>query len=334
MLNNKQLVSEIEQYMLPFLDNEQLEHLHIILSAKLNLNEQFSNKNSKGQTEDGNADTMLNNFISAKRVEGCSDKTLKFYSSTLRKAFSKIEKKNIKKITTEDLRKYLDNYADSSRAGKVTIDNMRRILSSFFNWLEEENYIIKSPVKRIHKVRTGKTVKATFTDDMLEQMRDACSTKRDLAIVDLLSSSGMRVGELVHLNRDDINFETRECIVFGKGSKERRVYFDARTKLHLEKYLESRNDDNPALFTSLNKANKRLQIPGIEIMIRKLGKSCGISKVHPHKFRRTLATMAIGKGMPVEQVQHLLGHASIETTMQYAMVNEDNVKLSHQKYLA
>ena len=242
--------------------------------------------------------------------------------------------KDVREISTEDLRVYLDNYAENHKAGKVTIDNMRRILSSFFNWLEEENYIMKSPVKRIHKVRTGKTVKATFSDEMIEKMRDACKTKRDLAIIDLLASSGMRVGELVHLNIDDVNFETRECIVFGKGSKERRVYFDARTKLHLEKYLEQRTDDNPALFVSLNQPCKRLEIPGIEIMVRKLGRELNIPKVHPHKFRRTLATMAIGKGMPVEQVQHLLGHQSIDTTMQYAMVNEDNVKNSHQKFLS
>lgn len=334
MSNNNHIISEIEQYMLPYLDNEQLEHLRKILTSLLTKDVNSSVVNDKKTiNEKSNNDKFIDSFLSAKRVEGCSIKTLKLYSSTLKKAFTTIDK-TVKKITTEDLRGYLDDYSNHHKAGKVTIDNMRRILSSFFNWLEEENYIIKSPVKRIHKVRTGKTVKATFSDEMLEQMRDCCKTNRDLAIIDLLSSSGMRVGELVHLNIDDIDFSKRECIVFGKGSKERRVYFDARTKLHLEKYLESRSDTNPALFTSLTKPCKRLQIPGIEIMVRNLGKSCGISKVHPHKFRRTLATMAIGKGMPVEQVQHLLGHASIETTMQYAMVDEDNVKLSHKKYLA
>lgn len=334
MSNNNHIISEIEQYMLPYLDNEQLEHLRKILSSLLIDQKKTTDEADKtSKNESVNNELFIDNFLSAKRVEGCSCKTLKLYNSTLKKAFASIDK-TVKKITTEDLRKYLDEYSKNNKAGKVTIDNMRRILSSFFNWLEEENYIIKSPVKRIHKVRTGKTVKATFSDEMLEQMRDCCKTNRDLAIIDLLSSSGMRVGELVHLNRDDIDFTKRECIVFGKGSKERRVYFDARTKLHLEKYLETRADTNPALFISLNKPCKRLQIAGIEIMVRNVGKSCGISKVHPHKFRRTLATMAIGKGMPVEQVQHLLGHASIETTMQYAMVDENNVKLSHQKFLA
>lgn len=327
---NSALILKIQQDMLPYLDNKQLQRLNLVLEKYLPNEEKIKKEESlnKNITSD-----LLEKFVSAKRVEGCSVKTLKFYTSTLEKTFKKIDK-DVREISTEELRTYLDDYAQNGKVSKVTIDNMRRILSSFFNWLEEESYIMKSPVKRIHRVRTGKTVKTTFSDEMLEQMRDACKNKRDIAIIDLLASSGIRVGELVHLNIDDINFEKRECIVFGKGSKERRAYFDARTKLHLEKYLEERTDDNPALFISLNKPEKRLQIPGIEIMVRKLGRSLNINKVHPHKFRRTLATMAIGKGMPIEQVQHLLGHRSLDTTMQYAMVNEDNVKISHQKYLS
>lgn len=327
---NSALILKIQQDMLPYLDNKQLQRLNLVLEKYLPNEEKIKKEESlnKNITSD-----LLEKFVSAKRVEGCSVKTLKFYTSTLEKTFKKIDK-DVREISTEELRTYLDDYAQNGKVSKVTIDNMRRILSSFFNWLEEESYIMKSPVKRIHRVRTGKTVKTTFSDEMLEQMRDACKNKRDIAIIDLLASSGIRVGELVYLNIDDINFENRECIVFGKGSKERRAYFDARTKLHLEKYLEERTDDNPALFISLNKPEKRLQIPGIEIMVRKLGRSLNINKVHPHKFRRTLATMAIGKGMPIEQVQHLLGHRSLDTTMQYAMVNEDNVKISHQKYLS
>lgn len=327
---NQNVIQKIEQEMLQFLDNKQLQRLHLTLVT--NLEPIFENKN-QDQVKQDLTDQLFNEFISAKRVEGCSAKTIKLYTQTLTKAFHTLGK-DVREVTTEDLREYLDKYASNGSAGKVTIDNMRRILSSFFNWLENENYIMKSPVKRIHKVRTGKTVKATFSDEMIEKMRDACKTRRDLAIIDLLTSSGIRVGELVHLNRDDINFENRECIVFGKGSKERRVYFDARTKIHLQKYLSERTDTNPALFVSLNKPCKRLEIPGIEIMVRKLGVELNIPKVHPHKFRRTLATVAIGKGMPVEQVQHLLGHQSLDTTMQYAMVNESNVKISHQKFIA
>lgn len=327
---NQNVIQKIEQEMLQFLDNKQLQRLHLTLVSNL---EPIFEHNKQDQVKQDLTDQLFNEFISAKRVEGCSSKTIKLYTQTLTKAFHTLGK-DVRAVTTEDLREYLDKYASNGSAGKVTIDNMRRILSSFFNWLENENYIMKSPVKRIHKVRTGKTVKATFSDEMIEKMRDACKTRRDLAIIDLLTSSGMRVGELVHLNRDDINFENRECIVFGKGSKERRVYFDARTKIHLQKYLAERTDTNPALFVSLNKPCKRLEIPGIEIMVRKLGVELNIPKVHPHKFRRTLATVAIGKGMPVEQVQHLLGHQSLDTTMQYAMVNESNVKISHQKFIA
>ena len=271
-------------------------------------------------------------FLAAKRVEGCSDKTVRYYDSTLRNMFSVIEKE-AEQITTEDLRIYLDHYQQNSGAGKVTIDNIRRILSSFFSWLEDEDYIVKSPVRRIHKVKTCKTVKETYSDEALEIMRDQCQNIRDLALIDLLASTGMRVGELVLLNRDDIDFANRECIVLGKGNKQRKVYFDARAKIHLQRYLEKRTDDNPALFVSLQRPHNRWQIRGIENRLHELGERLNLCRIHPHKFRRTLATMAIDKGMPIEQVQQLLGHQSVDTTLQYAMVNQNNVKLSHHKYI-
>ena len=164
-------------------------------------------------------------------------------------------------------------------------------------------------------------------------MRDHSECVRDLAIIDMLASTGIRVGELVKLNRNDVDFENRECIVLGKGNKQRRVYFDARTKIHLQNYLKSRIDDNDALFVSLQKPFNRLLISGVEIRLRELGKKLELNKVHPHKFRRTLATMAIDKGMPIEQVQQLLGHQSVDTTLQYAMVNQNNVKLSHHRFI-
>lgn len=275
---------------------------------------------------------LLPAFIAAKRVEGCSEKSLRYCESTIRNMLNTISKPE-KQITTEDLRSYLDTYQRRGTVSKVTLDNVRRILSSFFSWLEDEDYIVKSPVRRIHKVKTGKTVKETYTDESLELMRDHCDNPRDLALIDLLASTGIRVGELVKLNRDDVDFENRECIVFGKGNKERKVYFDARTKIHLQKYLANRTDDNEALFVSLIKPFERLQISGVEIRLRKIGRELGIHKTHPHKFRRTLATMAIDKGMPIEQVQQLLGHQSIDTTLQYAMVNQANVKNSCKKFI-
>ena len=328
----QQLINSIMQQMLKTLNNAQSIELQRVLHQELAKVEFVGYECSEGEIA-GNNDELVDVFLAAKRIEGCSEKSLKYYKATIDTMISAV-KKRIQEIDTNDLRTYLTEYQKEKNLSKVTIDNIRRILSSFFSWLEDEDYILKSPVRRIHKVKSISTIKETYTDEMLEIMRDKCDNLRDLALIDILASTGIRVGELVLLNIEDINFIERECVVLGKGNKERIVYFDARTKLHLEKYLETRVDTNPALFISLNKPCKRLQIAGIEIMVRNLGKSCGISKVHPHKFRRTLATMAIGKGMPVEQVQHLLGHASIETTMQYAMVDENNVKLSHQKFLA
>ena len=281
---------------------------------------------------DNKKQDMLPAFIAAKRVEGCSEKSLRYYESTIRNMLENIEKPECE-ITTEDLRTYLDLYQQRGTVSKVTLDNVRRILSSFFSWLEDEDYIVKSPVRRIHKVKTGKTVKETYSDESLELMRDHCRNARDLAMIDLLASTGIRVGELVKLNRNDVDFDNRECIVFGKGNKERKVYFDARTKIHLLKYLSERTDENEALFVSLLKPYDRLEISGVEIRLRKIGRELCLQKVHPHKFRRTLATMAIDKGMPIEQVQQLLGHQSIDTTLQYAMVNQNNVKESHRKFI-
>ena len=236
-------------------------------------------------------------------------------------------------IETEDLRKYLSDYQKINNASRMTIDNVRRILSTFFTWLEDENYILKSPVRRIHKIKTAKLVKETYSDETLVLLRDNCNNARDLAIIDMLASTGMRVSELVTLNRQDVDFINRECVVFGKGSKERPVYFDAKTKIHLQNYLNSRTDDNQALFVSLLKPYNRLKISGVEITLRKLGRELNLTRVHPHKFRRTLATRAIDKGMPIEQVQKLLGHQKIDTTMEYAMVDQQNVKVSHRKFI-
>ena len=277
--------------------------------------------------------TLKEEFLSAKQVEGCSERSVSYYRSTLDNLIKVLEKP-FNQIETEDLRIYLSEYQKKNNASKQTIDNIRRILSSFFTWLEDEDYILKSPVRRIHKIKTIKQVKETYSDEALERLRDNCKTIRDLALIDMLASTGMRVGELVKLNRVDVDFVNRECVVLGKGSKERVVYFDARTKLHLQNYLNSRTDDNEALFVSLLEPHNRLEIAGVEIMLRKLGRSLEINKVHPHKFRRTLATRAIDKGMPIEQVQKLLGHQKIDTTMEYAIVDQQNVKNSHKKYLS
>lgn len=272
-------------------------------------------------------------FLNAKKIEGCSERTLSYYKTTVEKLLDGITDP-IRKVTTDDIREYLANYQGLNDCSKTTIDNIRRNISSFFTWLEEEDYIIKSPMRRIHKIKTTKTVKEVISDEEIEKMRDKCKNLRDLAIIDLLYSTGIRIGELVRLNIDDIDFEERECIVFGKGDKERRVYFDAKTKIHLTDYINSRFDTNPALFVTLDAPYNRLQISGVEIRLRRLGRELGINKVHPHKFRRTMATRAIDKGMPIEQVQKLLGHSQIDTTMHYAIVNQTNVKVAHRKFIA
>lgn len=296
--------------------------------AKYEINKKASNeeRREKENTE------LLETFLSAKKIEGCSDKTIHYYQSSIVKLLKGLSK-CIKDICTNDIRRYLADIQEKNDLSKVTIDNLRRIFSSFFSWLEDEDYIAKSPVRRIHKVRTDTLVKEVLSDENIETLRDSCNEPRDLAMIDLLLSTGVRVGELVKMNRDDIDFQERQCKVFGKGNKEREVYFNARTKIHLQRYLESRTDDNPALFVTLSKPHTRLTISGVEVRLRKMGKVVHIDKVHPHKFRRTLATMAIDRGMPIEQVQKLLGHVRIDTTLHYAMVNQQNVKIAHRKYI-
>ena len=322
------LINDIIQEMIPFLNNAQAEKLQAVLQHTLFNYEILENENKDTSSEQN----LVELFLSAKRIEGCSEKSLKYYLTTIQSMLNSIGKK-IKHIQTDDIRNYLTEYQANKKSSRVTIDNIRRILSSFFSWLEDEDYILKSPVRRIHKVKTASNIKETYSDEALELMRDNCTELRDLAIIDMLASTGMRVGEMVLLNRDDIDFNERECVVFGKGSKERVVYFDARTKIHLQNYLESRKDNNPALFVSLKSPHERLKIGGVEVRLREFGRQLGINKVHPHKFRRTLATMAIDKGMPIEQLQQLLGHRKIDTTLQYAMVKQSNVKIAHRKYI-
>ena len=322
------IIQKVLQNMLPHLSNEQMKLLQETLSHALY---GITVSETEETASEGTFDALAA-FVAAKRIEGCSEKTLHYYEKTIRDLLSSI-RKSAQQITTEDLRLYLTEYQTQRKTCKVTIDNIRRILSSFFSWLEDEDYIVKSPARRIHKVKTAKIVKDTYTDEALEQMCDNCGNLRDLAIIDILASTGMRVGEMVVLNREDINFTERECVVLGKGNKERMVYFDARTKIHLQNYLNSRTDRDPALFVSLRTPFQRLQIGGVENMLRTLGRRLKLPKVHPHKFRRTLATSAIDKGMPIEQVQQLLGHQKIDTTMHYAMVKQQNVKLAHRKYI-
>lgn len=313
--------------------NEMSEYLSIAQMKKLQevIIKTFA-ENEAAKTDIAN-DEFLKMFLAAKRIEGCSDRTISYYQTTVKHLLSKTEN-SVRKITTEEMREYLSNYQKRNDCSNVTIDNVRRNISSFFSWLEEEDYILKSPMRRIHKIKTKTVIKSTISDEGIELLRDNCKEKRDLAIIDLLYSTGIRVGELVNLNIEDIDLEGRECVVYGKGDKERRVYFDAKTKVHLKEYIETRRDDNEALFVTLDAPHDRLKISGVEIRLRKLGRELNLERIHPHKFRRSMATRAIDKGMPIEQVQKILGHSQIDTTMQYAMVNQNNVKSAHQKFMS
>lgn len=313
--------------------NEMSEYLSITQMKKLQevIIRNFS-ENKVVKTNIPNEE-FLKMFLAAKRIEGCSERTIKYYRMTIQNLLS-VVKTNVRKITTEEIREYLSDYQKINNCSNVTIDNVRRNISSFFSWLEEEDYILKSPMKRIHKIKTKTVVKNTISDEGIEKLRDHCRERRDLAIIDLLYSTGIRVGELVNLNIDDVDLEGRECVVYGKGGKERRVYFDAKAKVHLKEYIENRCDDNEALFVTLDAPYDRLKISGVEIRLRNLGRQLNLEKIHPHKFRRSMATRAIDKGMPIEQVQKILGHSQIDTTMQYAMVNQNNVKTAHQKYMS
>lgn len=312
--------------------NEMEEHLSIE-QRKLLQKVLIKNLNGKHQEELSNNGEYKKMFLDAKRIEGCSERTIAYYDATLRHFLTHIEDP-VQHITTDQVRGYLSEYQQNSGCSNVSIDNIRRNISSFFSWMEEEDHILKSPMHRIHKIKTKLQVKETISDESIEKIRDFCTCTRDLAIIDMLYSTGIRVGELVGLNRKDINFEERECIVFGKGGKERRVYFDAKAKLHIQSYLNERKDDNEALFVTLDAPFDRLKISGVEIRLRNIGKELEIGRIHPHKFRRTMATRAIDKGMPIEQVQKILGHSQIDTTLQYAIVNQNNVKVSHRRYIA
>lgn len=327
----EKIVKYILTEMSDSLDSKQQVRLQEVLLTAFEQVVMMPTESEERQREQTNSE-LLKSFISAKKIEGCSEKTLCYYQSSI-EALLNYEQKQIGDIGTNDIRTYLACYQEERGISRVTIDNLRRIFSSFFAWLEDEDYIAKSPVRRIHKVRTESLVKEVISDENIEVLRDTCHEIRDLAMIDLLASTGMRVGELAKMNREDIDFHERQCVVFGKGNKEREVYFNARTKIHLKRYLESRSDNNPALFVSLSMPYNRLTIGGVETRLRQLGKRAGLNKVHPHKFRRTLATMAIDKGMPIEQVQRLLGHVKIDTTLHYAMVNQTNVKMAHRKYI-
>lgn len=275
-------------------------------------------------------DLTLDNFLKQKRLEGCTDETLRSYHDYVVSLSTGVGKRFID-MTSTDIKSFLSNYQTTRHISNQSLDNMRRCYSSFFNYMEEE-YDKINPTKKIHKIKSETTIQYPFTDEDIVLLRDNCANIRELAIVDFLNSSGVRVSELVGLNKTDISLISREGVVFGKGRKERRIYFDAAAKIHIQKYLQRRKDNNPALFVTAREPYERLTKAGVEYMIAKLGMRSNVEKCHPHRFRRSLATRLIDRNVPIEQVQSILGHTKIETTLIYAQVNQNNVKINHSKF--
>lgn len=274
---------------------------------------------------------LLKEFLMTKKIEGCSINTIKDYHDRIIKLIDWTPK-DVRELTAKDIRDYLYEYQEINDVKQGTLDTMRLVFSSFYQFMENEEYITKNPVRKIHKIRSEDVIKPAFTDEELEIIRKSAKCIRDLAIIDLLYSSGIRISECVDLNIRDVNFADREFIVYGKGGKERICYFNARTKIEILDYLQTREDRECALFVSKHEPHERLKKGGIRHMLKDIEAKTGIPNIHPHRFRRTLATNLLDKGMTLEQVQRILGHKKIETTLIYANVNQTMTKMNHQKF--
>ena len=273
----------------------------------------------------------LQEFLDVKALEGCSKATIKNYKFNLNKFLLGVGK-DPTEIATQDIRKYLADYKRERGVSNTTLDNMRRVFQSFFTWMHREGYIIKDPCAAVNKIRADKIIKNPYSDKEMELMREAAKNLREKAIIEVLYSTGMRIGELEKLNKDDIDFVNGKAIVFGKGAKEREVYFNVKAQLALKKYLENRNDTNEALFVGLQSPYNRLKVSTYEKILRELGGRCGVH-CHPHRFRRTCATILLNKGMPIQEVSKVLGHAKLETTMIYCEIDQQSVATNHRKYM-
>lgn len=283
-------------------------------------------------SEESLTNEALRMFFVSKNVQGCTKRTLVYYRNTLKQFFDFLGQKPIEQITTNDIR-YWFAVKKERDGNKVTeINNKRRVLSSFFGWCYREEYLKKNPIAKIEKIRVEKRVKKPFKDMEIEKLRDGAKDDiRLTAILEVLLSTGCRISEVSGMNRDDL--EVDEIVVYGKGKKERTVYLNAKARIALERYLNTRDDSNPAMFVSYQEPHSRLLVSGMGHDIRMLGRRCGVKDVHPHRFRRTSATFALNRGMPIEQVQLMLGHESIETTTLYAISAQEAVKANHKKYV-
>ena len=293
----------------------------------------ISEKCTDLQRVDRSWESVLGTFLVRKRVEGRSERTLSLYNLHLRRMLQNLNKP-VEEITEADLFLYIEMYKRKRNVSGVYLDNIRLVFSSFFGWLNIKGYISRNPAAGLDPIKAEKRIKKPLSDTDLEKLRRKCRLERDLALIEFLYSTGVRVSELVALNRQDIDFSSMDVIVYGKGAKERETYLTAASCMHLKEYLDSRTDDNEALFVGLKSPHKRLTVSGVEEILRRLGKQTGIEKVHPHRFRRTMATNILNKGMPIEEVKEILGHVKLDTTMIYCQVNKENVRHSHRKFMS
>ena len=334
MSATEKTISSILGKMGEHLDKNQLMILDKVLVSEF-IDKEIIEQNNALVVYDGMSEKLISQFLTVKSIDGCSDKTINTYSFHLHKLIDTITTKSVLNLTTNDIRGFLAIYKERRKVSNVTLNNMRHSMSSFFKYLHESGYIKENPMRQISSIKTKQIIKKPFSDEELEKLRICCaSNERNLAIIEFLYSTGVRVSEMCALNRDQIDFNQKECIVFGKGAKERIVYINSRAYIHLQKYLHMRTDSNPALFVGLRKPYGRISKEGVETMLRTVGRKAGVQNTHPHRFRRTMATNALNRGMPLQEVQKILGHAKTDTTMSYCTVSQENVKLSHKKYIA
>ena len=326
-------VNSILNDMEPILTSRQLTELHTVLQQVITNYSISSDEKLYGDVDYRELNRMLiDQFLEDKKLAGLSDKSLCLYQHSLEYTV-KVLYKGFDSIIHDYIFDFFNFLIEENKSSMVTVDNYRRILNSFYGYCVTNGLLYKNPILKINAIKRVKKIKQAYSYEEIIFLRENLNTLRDKAIFELLLSSGMRVGDLVKLNHKDLNMNECAVIVHGKGDKEREVFFNELAKVSINRYLESRVDTNPALFVSLHSPYHRLGISGVETMLRELGKRSGVNKVHPHRFRRHFATQMIRKGVHIEQVQQLLGHAEIETTQMYIVNDEDEIAYNHKRYV-
>ena len=327
-----EIVMRVIQEMTPILNRDQLDSLKETIRAVL-CGYDVQRRETAVRCVDQNGPDYLRTYLETIRQNGKSEGTIDQYRLHIGRMLAYIGK-DVQQIEDDDLIDYLHRYKQIRQVSGRYLNNMRLVFNSFFRWLQRRKVILRNPVDGLEPIKYRQTVKKPLSPEELEKVGCAREQERDLAIVEFLYSSAVRVSELTRLNREDIRWKSDDVMVLGKGNKEREVYLNARAHLHLRQYLDSRTDNNPALFVTARAPHERLTRAGVEYIITELGRAAGVENVHPHRFRRTAATDLLRMGMPIEQVQELLGHVKIETTRIYCTVTREQVRASHRRYMS